>query len=113
MGGLHAPRRAGASWTGCSRARATCAETDRPATWSVLLRLVHHLEHRPVAVALRGEETFLTDVWLVAQDPQPVSPAEPMQLTVVAGNVDSDQQEWLPLLLASGADDFQGVRFSA
>jgi hypothetical protein len=36
-----------------------------------------------------------------------------MQLTVVAGNVDGDQQEWLLFLLASVADDFQGVRFRA
>jgi hypothetical protein len=74
---------------------------------------VEHDEHRPVAVALRGEETFLTGVCLLAQDSQPVSPTETMQLTVVAGNVNGDQQEWLPFLLASVADDFQGVRFWA
>ena len=74
---------------------------------------VEHDEHRPIAVALRGEETSLTGVCLLTQDSQPVSPTETMQLTVVAGNVDNDQQEWLLFLLASVADDFQGVRFPA
>src|SRR5262245_9431534 len=80
---------------------------------SILLRIVQHHEHRPVAVPLRGEKTFRTGVCLLAQDSQPVSPTETMQLTVVAGNVDGDQQEWLLFLLASVADDFQGVRFPA
>jgi hypothetical protein len=55
----------------------------------------------------------LACVRLLSKDAQPVSPAQPMHLSIVAGCVDGDQKGGLVLLPAPGTDDFQGVRYSA
>jgi len=54
--------------------------------------------------------TPVASVGLLAEHAQSVCPAETMQLSIVAGGVDGDQEGWLLFLPASGADDFQGVR---
>jgi hypothetical protein len=55
----------------------------------------------------------LARVRLLAEDAQPVGPAQTGHLSIVTGCVDGDQEGGFVLLPAPGTEDFQGVRYFA